>query len=214
MQVSILSGADVAQARAQLRLSQAQMADMLGISVATLRRHESDVSVSRLVALAVQCILSDHSSDDNAGTLVHYQAITAAAAALYRATKQRRVSAVPAAPGGEPAPRSAGYQRMTPEQMSARRLQSQAFTRQAKIIARRNDLRAEQRPLIANIHAMLEGMQARGESREALIREIDRNLLTANDTTFVQDYLLLYKEVGLISKQDPAYALPDEPLPF
>lgn len=55
--LSLATGDDLLSARNTLQMTQSDLANALGISSATLRRHETSTSLDNMVALAVECLL-------------------------------------------------------------------------------------------------------------------------------------------------------------
>lgn len=213
-----MTGADFAAARTRLGLTQAQLAFALGISLATLRRYEIETRVPRAISLAVSFLLLDANapppSADVASALAAYTSATVAAAALYRLAKRAGQTAV-RAPSSSPTESTPGRHRMTPQEIAERNVEASSLAKKLRAARRRNERREEERPMIANIHDMVERIVSQNYTVAELHKALDVNIrMTENRHTFVHAYIEHVKAYGPVGRGDPIVTLPDEPLPF
>lgn len=165
----LIAGKDVSEARKTLNLNATELAAVLGIGVATLRRYESSARLDNMVALAVECLLrraqpAASASGKSPAEIAARQVAIAAERARLR--EQAGLTA-------------ARYVPLTPEQKAARKLETQlaykrlcaaqgiptpaearSLRKRAKV---RNEHRDRERPMIAALHAKAKLLAIAGE---------------------------------------------------
>jgi len=196
--IELMTGSDLAHARAELKLTQREMADHLGISWASLKRYEKAPELGLLVALAAECLLR-RVAPSNARVNAR---VTPEERAERKYRQQRRLAEL-----------RAGDSLLAPlrpvNEVAARTVALRAARQRLVAIENRNHARIDQRVRIARIHGNLKAALARGDSQAYNDIVASEENATKEHLTFVWNYITA-AGTAPVPDDSPLISLPDE----
>lgn len=191
--VQLLSlGSDVVAARRALGFTQMQLAVALDIGLSTVRKHEASERLDTLMSLAVECLLRRAAPDKPSNAR-----LTPEERAERRFAEAQHLRDLKATAE-------------TPTTIAQRQLAVANERKRLRAIQRRNDARAEQRPIVRDLWEQFDASSSflNAKERTELIDSIVAQAPTQH--IHVLAFLEFARTTTLISVQDPLVALPDE----
>lgn len=193
------AGSDLMAARNELKMSQTQLAAALDVSLATIKRHEKNSRLDVIVALAVETLLR-RARPGNAPVSPEERAERKFREREHLRKLHEQAGLAVRGPGRPTKPLL---------ERAIHALDLQEEKRRVRGVRTRNRLRAEQRPLIAELHAAL-NMAARLNNGTMHRLLLDR---ATADCTEQQMYLAAYIDLAEhipVPDDSPLIALPEE----